>query len=158
MAGQVRPGEISEPDFSSLLETLSATDKGRSFLAEYVRRRRPEETTTLLQALRRIEGRMLLLGEQLRAERVAEDISRIAMTLEIATAGATADSKGDETARRMALVNHASTELMALARALAGNVPHHDAGTVSAGANGDNEGEFGLWAHEAEDEESFADR
>ncbi len=120
MAGRTSFGQISEPDFQNLLQALSATAKGRSFLAEYRRRCGPAETFELLDSLHRIERSIASVRDQLRPERIADELRRVAMTLEIATDGTAADADGDETARRMALVGHARAELSTLAAGLAG--------------------------------------
>lgn len=122
MAG--RPGfeQISDAEFSSLLQTLSATAKGRLFLAEYRRRTRPEDTFALLDALSRIEATIANVGDQLRPERIADELRRISMTIDIAIEGAQADPEGDETARRMALIDRSRLELAALAGSLAGEL------------------------------------
>jgi hypothetical protein len=119
MAGQIKITAISEPEFSSLLRTLSGTAKGRSFLAEYRRRSRPEETYLLLEALQRIETTMESVRDQLQPQRIADELRRVAMTLDIASEGVPADPDGDEPARRMALIVRAQQELAALAQGLA---------------------------------------
>jgi hypothetical protein len=120
MAGRTSFGQISEPDFQNLLQALSATAKGRSFLAEYRRRCGPDDILGLLDSLHRIERSIASVRDQLRPERIADELRRVAMTLEIATDGTAADADGDETARRMALVGHARAELSTLAAGLAG--------------------------------------
>ena len=122
MASQTKFAQIAEADFASLLQALSATPKGRAFLAEYRRRGRPEETLGLLEALQRIETAVASVRDQLQPERIADELRRIAMTLDIAVDGANADPEGDETARRMALVGRAVSELSALAASLASEV------------------------------------
>jgi len=121
MLGQTRLGQISEAEFANLLQALSATAKGRSFLTEYRRRSRPEETDSLLDALQRIEATIATVRDQLQPERIADELQRIAMTLEIATDGAESDPAGDETARRMALIARVRNEIAALAGGLAGH-------------------------------------
>jgi len=120
MVGRAFLGHIGESDFQKILQALSATAKGRSFLAEYGRRCRPEETFALLGALDRIDRSMASVRDQLQPERIADELRRIAMTLEIATESVDAPPDGDALARRMALVAHARTELAAFAAALAG--------------------------------------
>jgi hypothetical protein len=120
MAGQPHFGDISERDFSTLLRALSGTPKGRAFLAEYLRRSRPEETGRLFGSLQRIEARVAAIGAELQPRRLAEELRRIAMTLEIAIDGASIDPEGDEAARRIALVDRSRAELAALAGGLAG--------------------------------------
>jgi hypothetical protein len=122
MAGQPHLGDISEQDYSSLLEALSGTPKGRAFLAEYLRRSRPEETGQLFGSLQRIEARVAAIGAELQPRRLADELRRIAMTLEIAIDGAALDPEGDETARRMALVERSRAEIAALAAGLAGEI------------------------------------
>jgi hypothetical protein len=121
MAGHTSFGRISDSEFFSLLQELSGTGKGRSFLDEYLRRARPQETGALLDALARIEATIAIVRDQLQPERIADELRRIAMTLEIATDGAVADADGDEPARRMALVDRARQEISALAAGLAGH-------------------------------------
>jgi hypothetical protein len=120
MAGRASIGSISEAEYASLLGALSATTKGRFFLAEYSRRSRPDEMGGLLEALHRIEANIATVRDQLQPERLADELTRVAMTLEIAAEGAEADPDGDEAARRMALVLHARRELEMLAGGLAG--------------------------------------
>ena len=122
MAGRVSLGQISESEYSNLLQALSATTKGRSFLAEYSRRGRPEETLALLETLHRIEATIATVRDQLQPERVAEELKRIGMTLEIAIDGAAADAEGDETGRRFSLVARARRELASLAQGFAGEI------------------------------------
>ena len=121
MTGRMSFGQISEPEFPSLLQALSATSKGRSFLDEYRRRSRPEETGSLLAALQRIEASIATVRDQLQPERIADELLRVSMALEIATEGAAADPEGDEAARRMALIDRARREIAALAAGLAAN-------------------------------------
>ncbi len=120
MAGRTSFGHISDAEFSSLLQALSGTPKGRSFLSEYLRRSRPEETDSLLDALGRIEATIATVRDQLQPERIADELRRIAMTLEIATEGADVDPEGDEAARRMALIERVRVEVSTLAGGLAG--------------------------------------
>ncbi len=121
MAGHTSFGRISDSEFFSLLQELSGTSKGRSFLDEYLRRARPRETGSLLAALARIEATIATVRDQLQPERIADELRRIAMTLEIAADGAAADAAGDEPARRMALVLRARQEIATLAAGLAGH-------------------------------------
>lgn len=118
MGGRTRLGRISDADYSDLLRALSGTLKGRLFLSEYLRRARPQETGALLDALQRIEDSMGAVRDQLQPERVGDELRRIAMTLEIATDGAERDD--DRVARRLALVERAKQELLALAATLVG--------------------------------------
>lgn len=118
MAGRSRFETISEPDFSSLLQVLSATTKGRAFLREYLQRSRPEETLGLLASLSQIEGALATVKEELRPERIADEVRHIAMTLDIALDGVPADEAGDEVARRFALCDRARHELEVLASSL----------------------------------------
>jgi hypothetical protein len=122
MAERASFGQISDDDFASLFEALSATGKGCAFLAELRRRARPQETEDLLGALDRIERTMAGVRDQLQPERLGDELRHISMTLEIATEGMPADADGDEPARRMALVNRARAELDALAASLAGEI------------------------------------
>jgi hypothetical protein len=120
MAGRKNFGRISESDFSSLLQALSATTKGRAFLKEYSRRSRPEETLGLLDSLQRIETTIDGVRSQLRPELIAGELQHVAMALEIAVEGANVDPEGDETARRFALVERARRELASLSQSVLG--------------------------------------
>lgn len=123
MAAQTSFGQITDSEFSTLLQALSSTTKGRAFLNEYRRRLRPQETGSLLDALGRIETTIGSVRDQLQPERIADELRRIAMTLEISVDGTAADAEGDDTARRMALVVHAASEIATLAAGLASNPP-----------------------------------
>jgi RNA polymerase sigma-B factor len=74
MAGRKNFGRLSETDFSSLLQALSATTKGRSFLLEYRRRCQPAETLGLLDSLQRIETTIEGVRSQLQPELIAGEI------------------------------------------------------------------------------------
>jgi hypothetical protein len=50
------PSQADEQDYDVLLAALSATARGRAFLAEYARRNRNADTTAVLAALARLEG------------------------------------------------------------------------------------------------------
>jgi hypothetical protein len=120
MPGQASFGDITEAEFSNLLRALSANTKGRAFLAEYRRRGQPDETADLMTALSRMDSAISQARRQLAPERIAEELRRMAMTLELASHGADADPYGDEAARRMALVKRVHDELAALATGLSG--------------------------------------
>jgi hypothetical protein len=120
MGGQASFGAISESEFSNVLEILSSTSKGRSFLDEYRRRFQPEDTASLIDSMHRIEDSMDSVRDQLQPERLAEELLHIAMSLDFAIEGAEADPDGDETARRFALADRARSELRTLAANLSG--------------------------------------
>jgi hypothetical protein len=122
MAGRASIGQISESEYTNLLQALSSTTKGRSFLTEYLRRSRPQDMLTLLDSLRRIETTMTSVRDQLKPERIAIEMLAVAMTLELAVEGAAADSAADEIARRFALIDRARNELTALAKSLGGGL------------------------------------
>ena len=122
MGGETPFAQIGEGEYSHLLQTLSATRQGRAFLAEVRRRARPEEIQTLRRSLQLIQQAINGLRDQLQPARVADELRQIAMTLEIATEGMVADPEGTETARRIAFVNRARSELSALAATLAGEI------------------------------------
>jgi len=114
---------LSETEFSSLLQALSSTSKGRIFLEEYRRRFQPEDTLGLLQSMQRIEAAMAAVRDQLQPERIADELRRIAMAIDMAVDGVEADEEGDETARRFALAQRARDELETLASGFAGSRP-----------------------------------
>jgi len=120
MAGRASFEQITETDFSSLFQALSASPKGRLFLDEYRRRNRSEEAVQLFDSMKRIETTMAGMRDQFQPERLAEELRNIAMTLEIALDGATADPEGDDIARRFALIGGARLELASLVRGIAG--------------------------------------
>ena len=47
---------MNERDYAALLATLSASERGRAFLAEFARRQRATETKELLAAIARVEA------------------------------------------------------------------------------------------------------
>jgi hypothetical protein len=120
--GETQFAQIGEGEFSRLLHLLSATKKGRAFLAEVRRRSRPQEIQTLRRSLQLIQQAIQGLRDQLQPARVADELRHIVMTLEIATEGMVADPEGTETARRIALVNRVRSELSVLAATLAGEI------------------------------------
>jgi hypothetical protein len=120
MVGRASFGQISETEFSNLLQALSASTKGRLFLDEYRRRSWPEESLALLDSLKRMESTIATVRDQLQPERIADELLRIAMTLEIALDGADADPEGTDSARRFALIDRTRLELASLARSLDG--------------------------------------
>ena len=115
MTGRASLGQITEAEFSRLLETLSSTAKGRQFLDEYRRRLQPQETLGLLDSLHRIENTMGSVRDQLQPQRMAEELRHVAMSLDLAIEGADIDPEGSETERRYALIAHARQELLTLA-------------------------------------------
>ena len=56
LAKRVEPAPPSQADYDSFCDTVMATARGRSFLAEYASRHRNADTQTVLTALRRIEA------------------------------------------------------------------------------------------------------
>ena len=119
MSGQMRTEQFSETEFSDLLQALSATAKGRFFLAEFLRRHRPQETRMLLDALRRIEATVELLRDQLEPERLAREMRRIAGNLDIAAEDARQGCADQGDAPLAVLLARASADLEALADSLA---------------------------------------
>ena len=119
MAGRTSVGHITEAEYQAILQALSANPKGRSFLREYARRAAVSEAAGLLEALQRIEASIGSVRDQLQPERMADELRRVAMTLEIALEGADCDPNGAEPARRMALVGRCRHELAILAAGLA---------------------------------------
>jgi hypothetical protein len=118
MSGQKKIGHISEPEFADLLQALSATTKGRSFLDEYRRRSRPEETLGLIDSMSAIEKTLGAVRDELQPQTIVNELRHVSMTLDIALDGAAPDPEGDETARRLALVDQARRELETLAATL----------------------------------------
>lgn len=55
-ARAVDPEPPSEDDYEALCATLSASARGRAFLAEYARRQRAADTAMLMAAVERLEG------------------------------------------------------------------------------------------------------
>lgn len=120
MAEKADLSRISESDFSNLLQALSTSPKGLAFLEEYRRRVQPEETLGLLDSLQRMDATLATLREQLQPEKIAEELARIGMTMEIALEGTQRDPEGDENARRFALIERTRKEVLSLAGSLAG--------------------------------------
>ena len=133
MAGSAPIGRLGKSDFDALLRALSSTAKGRAFLAEHLRRGRPRETRTLMEALQRIEAHVDRLHDQLRPDRMACELRRIAKTLE--AAGASVENAERDPApvgERGDLLDRARTDLLALADNLA---------AIPKGFNGPNQHE-----------------
>ena len=121
MAGHMQSEQLNEEDFSEILYALSATAKGRHFLAEHLRRYRPQENRMLLDALHRIEATVRLLRDQIQPERLASEMRRIASTLDIAVEDARETASSADDWRRGDLLARASADLTALALALTGD-------------------------------------
>jgi hypothetical protein len=51
------PEGISPADFEAIEDAVMETERGRWFLAEFIRRRRAEDTVSILAAIGRLEGR-----------------------------------------------------------------------------------------------------
>lgn len=135
MAGRAITEPLSNAEYKVLLDALSATEKGRLFLDEHRRRNRPYESSTLLDSLKRIEGIVATIQEELQPEQLAEELLRVAMTVEIALDGVDSDPDGSDAARRFALIGEARMELVSLATALAGRrATRADAASAAARA------------------------
>ncbi len=119
MAGRTNSHGINDVEFSQLMQALSASAKGRSFLGEYRKRVRPEETGSLLDALERLESTIAVVRNELQPERIADELRRIGMTLEFAVEAAGTAGDDGATRRHLALVARARSELSALAEGLA---------------------------------------
>ncbi|ADZ69917.1 protein phosphatase CheZ [Polymorphum gilvum] len=74
MASSEPPVLIQENEYNTLEQTLSESDRGRRFLAEYLRRHRSSETTSILDAIGRLERLM-------RRERTVPDLDRIRLDI-----------------------------------------------------------------------------
>ncbi len=123
MGGRKNFGRISESDYSSLLQALSGTTKGRSFLDEYRRRCQPTETLGLIDSLQRIETTIEGVRTQLKPDLVVGELQHVAMTLDLAMEGVEPDPEGDESSRRFAIIGRARRELEALIHTLLGEAP-----------------------------------
>jgi hypothetical protein len=118
MAARTSLEALSEIEYSGLLQALSSSGKGRMFLAEYVRRSRPEDTTNLLGALQRIEGAIEGAAGEIKPQRIAAELRQVAFMLAIAAEEA--EPLDEEVRRRLALVAQAKLDLEALADAFDG--------------------------------------
>ncbi|WP_106752989.1 protein phosphatase CheZ [Pannonibacter carbonis] len=74
MAAIEPPVLIQETEYTVLEQTLTESDRGRRFLAEYLRRHRSSETNTILDAIGRLERVM-------HRERTVPDLNRIKLDL-----------------------------------------------------------------------------
>lgn len=74
MAAIEPPVLIQETEYTVLEQTLIESDRGRRFLAEYLRRHRSSETNTILDAIGRLERVM-------HRERTVPDLNRIKLDL-----------------------------------------------------------------------------
>jgi hypothetical protein len=118
MAGRTSLAVLSEAEYSGLVAALSMNAKGRMFLAEYVRRSRPEDTNSLIGALQRIEGAIEGARGEIAPERIAAELRQVAFMLAIASEDAA--PLDEEMRRRLALVDRARLDLEALAGAFDG--------------------------------------
>ncbi len=78
--------ELSEAEFAAIQSVLIGAERGRRFLAEFVRRRRAEDAGRLLEAIDRIEAHAVRSDverarQRLEAERVAEVVRQLAEVL-----------------------------------------------------------------------------
>ncbi|SEQ35547.1 hypothetical protein SAMN05216548_10472 [Faunimonas pinastri] len=115
MAGRTQ-SRLADSDYEDVLQALSATTKGRLFLAEYLRRTRPQETRGLLKALKRVENNIDLLRSEVRQEHVGTEIRRIATTLSGAASLRAAGPEQAELHRSM--LGKAGDDLLKLAESL----------------------------------------
>jgi hypothetical protein len=76
------PVAPNEDSFQTLCAALSASERGRAFLAEYARRNRQADTETLLEAIGRIEARMKADGSAV--QRLREDLRLLLIAIRIA--------------------------------------------------------------------------
>jgi hypothetical protein len=103
--------ELTEADFEAIESALMTTDRGRSFLAEFARRRRVEDAARVLAAIDRLEARAVR-GEVERArqkvesERAAEIIRQLADVLKDLRPLADARVRSETMAARAVMVRH----------------------------------------------------
>src|ERR1041384_4206275 len=90
----------TEADYQSFCDTLSATARGRWFLAEYTQRNRNADTAVLLTALDRIE--QIVRGQNPELRRVQEELRVLLETLRLARTDA--DGTAHEKLRAMKLI------------------------------------------------------
>ena len=80
------PQGISPADFEAIEDAVMETERGRWFLAEFIRRRRAEDTVSILAAIGRLEGRAARADAaesraRLEADRAAVILSELASML-----------------------------------------------------------------------------
>jgi hypothetical protein len=80
------PEGISPADFEAIEDAVMETERGRWFLAEFIRRRRAEDTERILAAISRLEGRAARADAaearaRLEADRAAVILSELASLL-----------------------------------------------------------------------------
>jgi len=80
------PEGISPADFEAIEDAVMETERGRWFLAEFIRRRRAEDTVCILAAISRLEGRAARADAaesraRLEADRAAGILSELASLL-----------------------------------------------------------------------------
>jgi hypothetical protein len=80
------PQGISAADFETIEDAVMETERGRWFLAEFIRRRRAEDTTLILAAIDRLEARAARADAaeartRLEADRVAGILAELATLL-----------------------------------------------------------------------------
>jgi hypothetical protein len=76
------PDAVAESDYQSVCDAISASARGRAFLAEYARRNRHADTEVLLAALDRVEARLRADGTAL--ERLRDDLRMLLIGIRLA--------------------------------------------------------------------------
>ena len=83
LALAIRPPDApDEDDFQALCAALSASGRGRAFLAEYARRNRQANTEALLEAIGRVEAR--LQADASAVQRMREDLRLLLIAVRLA--------------------------------------------------------------------------
>jgi chemotaxis regulatin CheY-phosphate phosphatase CheZ len=97
MVEMATPGTIREDDFEAILVALSETERGRSFLSEYIRRQQKPDTQVVLEAIARLEKTMT-------RERAIPSIDRIRLDI------ADMQEAIERTKREIANIKHESDD------------------------------------------------
>ncbi len=113
MAGMAWPCELGDREYQEILDALSSTAKGRSFLSEYARRQRPADLKTLIASMRRLETHIALVRDELLPDSVPQELTDLAGRLASVARLCRSDAAQSELASLQ-------MELRGLAAALAG--------------------------------------
>ena len=107
------PAAPSEDDFLTLCAALSASGRGRAFLAEYARRNRNADTEALLAVIGRIEAR--LHADASAVQRLRDDLRMLLIAIRLARPEIDAADPATQAAKLTKLLNLLERRIDAMA-------------------------------------------
>jgi hypothetical protein len=113
--GDIEPASPAEADYEFFCTTVMATARGRSFLAEYVRRHRSADTQAVLAALRRIETMVRGAPTATPLDHIQDGLRELAAIVRATRSDLGADRGGLSAANKvMALLDLLETRIAAM--------------------------------------------